>query len=62
MDDKKYYCEDEFLRISSVASATDVTGYAVKTPMTDFEADNLSKLMNVPARKNTEARKRKKTK
>lgn len=60
MKDKKYYCEDEFLRLSSVASNTDATGYAAKTPISDFEADNLSELMNVPARKNTEAKKRKK--
>ena len=62
MKNKKYYCEDQFLRTSNVASNTDVTGYAVKTPMSDFEADNLSKLMNVPSRRNAEARPRKKRK
>ncbi len=62
MENKKYYCEDEFLRMSCVASNTDVTGYATKTPMSDHEADNLSELMGVPSSKNTGARKRKKRK
>ena len=45
---KKYPCEDAFFT-NPVASASDWTGYGVKIPMSEEEADSLSDMLeNVP--------------
>ena len=42
---KKYMCEDAFLT-NRVASSSDATGFAVKIPRTEQEADELSEMFN----------------
>ncbi len=42
---KKYMCEDAFLT-NKVASATDATGFAVRVPRTESEAEELSDMFN----------------
>ena len=61
---KKYPCEDAFLT-NPIASVNDRTGYGIKIPMSDQEADSLSDMFEdvptTPSRFGTAVPKERKT-